>query len=50
MGLGEGNTSRLVGEIQRIQAEIDVLAQLYLDVSKDIKKLSIDIKERPKQD
>ncbi len=39
----------LVSEIQRIQYEMDVLAQLYPHTSKDIKKLAIDTKERPKQ-
>jgi hypothetical protein len=39
-----------VGEIQRIQAEMDVLAQLYPNTWKDIKKLTIDTKEKPQQD
>jgi hypothetical protein len=40
----------LVGEVQRIQAKRDVPAKLYLDTSKDIQKLTIDTKERPKRD
>jgi hypothetical protein len=39
----------LVSEIQRIQVEMDVIVQLYLDTSKSIQKLIIDTKERPKQ-
>jgi len=41
---------KLVGEIQRIQTKMDVLTQLYPDTSKDIHKLTINTKERPKQD
>jgi hypothetical protein len=35
----------LVGEIQQIQAEMDVLAQLHQNISKDIQKLTFNIKE-----
>jgi hypothetical protein len=36
---------KLVGEIQLIQAKMDVLAQLYPDTSKDIQRLTINTKE-----
>ncbi len=35
----------LVGEIQQIQGNMDVLTQLYLDTSKDIQRLAINTKE-----
>ncbi len=37
----------LVGQIQQIQAKMDVLAQLYPNTSKNIQKLVIDIKGKP---
>ncbi len=40
----------LVGEIQRIQAKMDVATQLYLDTSKDIQRLAINTKEELEQD
>ncbi len=38
-----------MGEIQQIQVEMDVLAQLCLGILKDIQKLAIETKEGPKQ-
>lgn len=39
----------LVGEIQRIQAEMDVPTELYLYTLKDIQKLAIETEEEPEQ-
>ncbi len=39
---------KLVSEIQQIQAKMDVPTLLHPDTSKDIQKLAINIKEKPK--
>jgi hypothetical protein len=41
MGSREGNTQELVGEIQQIQAKMDVLIPLHPSTSKDIQNLII---------
>jgi hypothetical protein len=35
----------LVGKIQQIQAKMDILIELYQDISKDIHKIRINIEE-----
>ncbi len=39
-----------MGEIEQIQAKMDVPTQLYPDTSKDIQRLAINTKKRLEQD